>query len=180
MAFVPAQAGEREGRLLGAFPKIGMCRRWFRFFIEGRADARALELPPPMTPDELEAYAEENSETRIEFQDRRVAPVEFLTAAEEALANRVPDTEHEIYRARWSHFSDFQQFQPHRSNLKTIEHLADGNILGSVGAHAATTLGDSTMRLRLLDFLNDKSFQQLLQELQGASARQPQRVHRQL
>jgi Esterase-like activity of phytase len=138
MEYVPPRTGENEGRLLVAYedgPSI------VSFSLTG-VDARTVALPPPLSM--LEAYAEENS--RLESVTIDVDG-QVLTAPEEALAGR-PDTEHEIFHMDGRIFK-FPTFQPHRSNLKAIEHLSDGKIL--ILERTRDEADISTMRLRLLD-----------------------------
>lgn len=130
-----------DTELLIAFedgPMIG------RFTPLGRQIAE-VTLPEPLA--DASRYSEENSRLESVAFDPRHG---VLTAPEEALLGEHPEI-HTIYASdgwRWS----FKTFQPHRSNLKAIETMADGSLL-ILERTRVEKGGASIGRLRHLDLV---------------------------
>lgn len=141
LAALNGDNGERgDSELLIAFedgPAVG------RYTPQGRRIAD-LALPGPLA--QASHYNEENSRLEaVAFEKRRG----MITGPEEALLGQPGDV-HTLFAADGTTWS-FKTFQPHRSNIKAIETLPDGNLLilertrGEKG-------GLSAARLRYLDF----------------------------
>jgi len=106
---------------------------------------RIADVALPGTLADANQYSEENSRLEAVAFDARHG---VLTAPEEAMLGQPPER-HTLYAADGTTWS-FKTFQPHRSNIKAIEAMPDGNVL-ILERTREEKGGASIARLRYLD-----------------------------